>query len=296
MSAVFSMPVRVPETGNSESWRLREGTEISPGRQALTLLGGGDRYEAYVAWDDTLHTTVVAKILRPHLLDDVRARSAIEAEAEALRVLQHPVLVRSFDAALDGPVPHLALEHLDGPRLSTLIRKFGPLAAEQLVPLARQLASAIAYLANQGWVHLDIKPRNTIMTASPRLIDLSVARPIEAARRLRTPTGTDPYMAPEQCDPTLFERIGPPSDVWGLGATLYEALTGEQAFAATGGDRFPQLRQGPPRMPRKAPPVLAGVITAAMAPDPADRPRASEFDGLLEPLADWSARGVRRIR
>lgn len=277
-------------------WRFDAGDPIVPGRRALKLLGGGDRYEAYVAWDERLHIPVVAKLLRRHLVDDPKARAAIAAEAGALERLQHPVLVRSFGAVLDGDRPHLVLEFLDGPRLSTLLRKFGPLAAEQLVPLARQLCSALQFMAGEEWVHLDVKPRNIVMTASARLIDLSVARPTDAARRISRPTGTDAYMAPEQCDPSRFSEIGPPADIWGLGATLFEALTAQQAFPADGGARFVQLRAEPPAVPPKAPPALAAAVRACLANDPEARPTAAELDDMLEPLAEWSTRALRRLR
>jgi serine/threonine protein kinase len=277
-------------------WRFKAGDEIAPGRRALKLLGGGDRYEAWVAWDERLHHPVVAKILRRHLVDDERARAAIAGEAEALAQLQHPVLVRSFGAALDVERPHLVLEFLDGPRLSTLIRKFGPLASEQLVPLARQVCSALAYMAGEGWVHLDVKPRNIVMTSSPRLIDLSVARRATDARQISKPVGTDAYMAPEQCDPSRFYEIGSPADVWGLGATLFEGLAARQAFPDDGRGLFPQLRIDPPPLPDKAPPALVDAVRACLTNDPAKRPTAAALDEMLEPLGEWSARAIRRLR
>jgi tRNA A-37 threonylcarbamoyl transferase component Bud32 len=275
---------------------LAPGSPLSEGRHVLKHLGGGDRYEAYVAWDDRLHTTIVAKALRPHLLDDERALGALRREAHALERLAHPDLVRGFGAVLDGPRPHLVLEYLDGPRLSTLVRRFGPLSPEQLVLLGRRLAGVLAYLETVGWVHLDVKPRNIVMTASPKLIDLSVARPIDDARG-RPGIGTDLYMAPEQADPTRAHGIGPRSDVWGLSVTLHEAVTGEAVFVREiGADRFPQLTALPPALPHKVPPVVAELILAGLAPDPLDRPAAAEFVDRLEPLLDWAARSARRIR
>jgi serine/threonine protein kinase len=285
-----------PASSSTRTWKFRPGDAIDPGRHALKLLGGGERYEAYVAWDDRLHHPVVVKVLRRHLVDDPMARAAIAAEADALERLQHPVLVRSFGASLDTDRPHLVLEFLDGPRLSTLIRKYGPLASEQLVPLARRLCSALQFMAGEGWVHLDVKPRNIVMTSSPRLIDLSVARRVGDARRIRRPVGTDAYMAPEQCDPGRFPEIGPPADIWGLGATMFEALAGRQAFPAGSGERFTQLRTAPTALPDKAPPILAAAVRSCLQDDPARRPTAAELDDLLEPLGDWSARAIRRLR
>jgi len=296
MVGVLASGSNLTTPGPTRRWRFQAGDTIVPGRRALRLLGGGDRYEAYVAWDERLHIPVVAKILRPHLVDDPGARAAIAAEAEALEHLQHPVLVRSFGAVLDGDRPHLVLEFLDGPRLSTLLRKFGPLAAEQLVPLAGRLCSALQFMAVEGWVHLDVKPRNIVMTSSPRLIDLSVARREADARWITRPVGTDAYMAPEQCDPSRFAEIGPPADVWGLGATLFEAIAGRQAFPADGAARFVQLRTAAPSLPDKVPPELAEAVRACLVDDPAARPTAATLDEMLEPLADWSARAIRRLR
>jgi serine/threonine protein kinase len=275
---------------------LPPGGALGPDRHVLRFLGGGERYEAYVAWDERRFAPVVAKVLRPHLLDDAHARAALIREASALDRIAHPAIVRSFGAVLDGPHPHLVLEFLDGPRLSTLIRRFGPLAVEQLVPLTRQLSSALAYMNAEGWTHLDVKPRNIIMTGAPKLIDLSIARPIDDARRLRAPVGTDAYMAPEQCAPDRHGQIGATTDVFGLAATVYEALTGRVAFANIAEERFPQLRPDRPAMPDKAPPGFAEILVRCLADEPADRPTPAELFDLLEPLAGWADRGIRRIR
>jgi serine/threonine protein kinase len=278
------------------AWRLAEGEPLTDTRRVLKYLGGGERFEAYVAWDDRLHAPVVVKVLRPHLVGERRAQRALAREADALTRLQHPDLVRSFGAVLHGPRPHLVLEFLDGPRLSTLIRRFGPLSPEQVVLLGRRLASALAYIATEGWVHLDVKPRNIVVTATPKLIDLSIARPVPDARG-RTGIGTDVYMAPEQCDPARADEIGSPADVWGLGVTLHEAVSGASAYVRTvGGTKFPQLDGPRATLPARAPELLVTVIDRCLADRPEDRPTASEVGDLLEPLSEWAARSARRIR
>jgi serine/threonine protein kinase len=284
----------VPEP--ARVWGLGAGDELATGRHVLSRLGGGDRYEAYVVWDDGLHAAVVAKVLRPHLVDDARARAAIAREATALAALQHPDLVRSFGAVLDGPRPHLVLEFLDGPRLSTLVRRYGPLSPEQAVLFGRRMCSVLAYLETEGWVHLDIKPRNVIMTATPRLIDLSVARLASEARG-HSGIGTAAYMAPEQCDTSRGEEIGHPSDIWGLGATLHEAVSGGQAFPRRrGGPVYPQLAGAPAPLPDRVPIPLAEAIGRCLSDRPEDRPTAAELHDQLEPLADWADRSTRRLR
>ncbi len=153
-----------------------------------------------------------------------------------------------------------------------------------MLTLGLQLASAAHYLSARGIVHLDIKPRNVIMAGPPRLIDLSVALPVEELAAITTPVGTDSYMAPEQCDPVRFAEIGPPADVWGIGVTLYSALAKEKAFPAMPDERFPQLRRRPPVLPSDVPPVLAELVFATLEPRPADRPTAAELGDALEPI------------
>jgi eukaryotic-like serine/threonine-protein kinase len=267
------------------SWAFSEGDEIRPGRQAVRLLGGGHRYEAWLAWDEHLRALVVAKLLRPDQADDLGARRSLAAEASMLERLAHPLLVRTFGAEAAGERPHLVLEFVEGPRLSTLIRRFG-LILEQVVPLALNLASVLHYLAEERVVHLDVKPRNIIMAGSPRLIDLSVARRIDELGSLRGPVGTDAYMAPEQCDPERYHEIGPASDVWGLGVTVHEAFSGELPYPRpTAGLPHPQLAYRP-RPAGGVPPALTGLLMSCLERNTADRPTAAELGDALEPFVD----------
>ncbi|MGH2683639.1 MAG: serine/threonine-protein kinase [Actinomycetota bacterium] len=272
------------------SWTFEEGTKIAPRRSALRLLGGGRRYEAYLAWDEGLFSLVVAKILRPDQVDDPRARSELAREAEALERLQHPVLPRCFESSLDGDRPHLVMEFLDGPRLSTLIRRYGPLAVEQVLPLALQICSALHYMGEASMAHLDVKPKNVIMGAPPRLIDLSIARTVEEARSTRGPIGTDAYMAPEQCGVEGAGEMGLPADIWGLGVTLYEAISGALPFprgARDGGpdERFPQLVLEPAPLPGDVSEQLAVPLLSCLEKRPTDRPTPAELADGLQSLA-----------
>src|SRR5687768_7546151 len=89
------------------SWELEEGDEIAPGRVALKPLGGGNRYEVFLAWDEDLYSLAVAKLLRPDQATDEKALGDLRGESEVLGALAHPVLIRSFDAVLDGERPHV---------------------------------------------------------------------------------------------------------------------------------------------------------------------------------------------
>jgi serine/threonine protein kinase len=269
-------------------WGLGEGDEIAAGLTALRRLGGGSHYEAYEAWDERLHAIVVVKLVRPHLVENAHVLEDLAAEAAMVDRLAHPVIVRGFGAELGGPRPRLVLEHLEGPRLSTLIRREGPLAIEQLVPLALQLCSALHYLREERVVHLDVKPANTIMSGPPRLIDLSIAATFERAAELTSSVGTDGYMAPEQCDPRRLGPVGPAADVFGLGVTLYRAATGERPFPqgdpdGAGAGRWPQLSEpAEPPDPRRAPAAVAEPILACLAADPEARPSPADLAKDLE--------------
>jgi eukaryotic-like serine/threonine-protein kinase len=277
------------EPGRS-SWAFDEGAPIGPGRTVLKALGGGSRYEALLVWDEHLFAIMVAKVLRPELAEDDHALRELRREAEALGRLAHPVIVRGFDAVLDGPHPHLLIEHLEGPTLRRVIKKGGPLPLQQVLPLALHIAAALHYMASERMVHLDVKPDNIVMGVPPRLIDLSIACDLERAARLRGPIGTDSYMAPEQCGEG--GRIGSAADVFGLGATLFHALTGRKPFprephARDSDDpavRFPQLGEEPPPLPDSVPAPLAILVERMLDRDPDARPPAADVAIELEPL------------
>jgi eukaryotic-like serine/threonine-protein kinase len=256
----------------------------------VRALGGGNRFEVFLVWDDALYALAVAKVLRPHLVENERALQDLRDEAEVLELLAHPVIVRGFGAVLDGPRPHLLLEHLEGPTLRRLIRRGGPVPLEQLLPLAAHVGAALRYMEVNRVVHLDVKPDNIVMGIPPRLIDLSIARPVERAARIRSPVGTDAYMAPEQCDPAGHPgEIGTASDVWGLGATLHHALSGAVPFPRPKGAResedpevrFPQLVGDPRPLPGRLPEGLRELIASCLVWRPEDRISAAELvDGL----------------
>jgi serine/threonine protein kinase len=291
-TTLAARPPWEPVPRSRPTWGFVEGDEIAPGRSVLSRLGGGGRYDVYLVWDDARLAVMVAKLLRPDQVEDAGALRELRCEAEALAALAHPVLVRGFDAVLDGRHPHLLIEFLEGPTLRVLIDQGDTLALEQLLPLAMHTAAALHYMAGAGWVHLDVKPSNIVMGAPPRLIDLSVARSVARAKRLRRSIGTDAYMAPEQCLPAHAGTVGPPADVFGLGATLHHAVSGAPPFprerdARESRDpdvRWPQLVAAPAPLPRRIPDRLSSLVLRCLARDPGERPAAAEVAAELEPL------------
>jgi serine/threonine protein kinase len=275
-----------------DSWHFEPGDPLTPELSVISELGGGAAYEAYLAFDEVTYGAVVVKVVRPaQVTDDVTLRG-LRREAATLAALRHPALVRDLRVELEGERPHLVLEHLDGPRLSTLVRKHGPLSPQQYLPLGIEVASALHYMHHQGFVHLDVKPSNIIMGAPARLIDLSVMRTAQEAARLDHVIGTDAYLAPEQADPGRLGKPGPESDVWGLGATLFHAIAGHRPFPD--GDpramevalRHPQVVADTPRLPARTPDEVAKVVLASLERAPTNRPEPAEVADLLQPVLE----------
>jgi serine/threonine protein kinase len=251
-------------------------------------IGGGQVCEVWRAWDERLHASVICKLIRPEQVADESAWRVLRRESAMLARLAHPMVVRQFDAALERPHPHLVLEDLGAPNLRRRLRRRGPLSIEQTLILGRQLASALHYIAAAGVVHLDVKPSNLVRAGPLRLIDFGLARMLARASTLRRPVGTARYMAPELCTPGQRGEIGPAADIWGLGATLHEALTGAPPFA-TGDEakdaspelRYPQLHAPAPALPEGVPPRLEAMIRACLEREPGTRPAAASVAAEL---------------
>lgn len=272
------------------SWDFEEGDEAAPGLYALKNLGGGTHYEAYLVWADDLAYMLVAKMLRPDYAEDKHSIESMRREAAIVARLNHPIIVRGYGASMGGERPYLLLEFLEGPNLSSLLRH-GPIPIEQLLPLGLNLCSALHYLERHRVVHLDVKPRNIIMGMPPRLIDLSVARSFDRAKKISGQIGTDPYMAPEQCAPGERGTIGPAADIWGLGATLYRAAAKRLPFPQAPDadeskldERFPQLHTPPPALRANVPDAFEEAVMACLRPEPSERPSATEMADMLQPL------------
>ena len=275
---------------NDDSWNFAEGDRITPELAAVRRLGGGAAYDAYLGFDEVTWGPVVVKVLRPAQVANPSSLRGLRREVAALEAVNHPVVVRKLRHSFEEDRPHVVLESIDGPRLSTLLRRYGPLQPAQYLPLALDIASALQYLRNIGYVHLDIKPSNVIMGAPARLIDLSLARPAHEAAALDHPVGTDPYMAPEQTDPP---RTGSPtydSDVFGLSATLFEALAGYRPYddgdpdGTAPEDQWPQLTQAPHDLPDAVPAPVAKLVLAGVEREPENRPTPVKIAEGLEPV------------
>jgi serine/threonine protein kinase len=274
---------------------LAPGSEIAPGYEVVAHLRRGNDLDVYDVRSEDRHARCVVKTLRPDRAADDGLRRALLREGALLARLTHPHIVRAYET-LAVPVPAVVLETLTGETLGHLIETTASITTSELAVLGIQLGSALHYLHANGFLHLDLKPSNVI-AEGPRakLIDLSLAR---APGRARSGIGTWHYLSPEQA---RGGELTAAADVWGLGATLFEAATGEAPFdddpdawieagSTTGADeseRYPQLERRARRVRELArvDPRLAAAIDGCLEPNPSERPRLDRLLAELERLA-----------
>lgn len=263
------------------SWGLHKGAEIDPTLVMLEPLGGGSRYEVVAAWDRELFCKVAVKVMRPDRVDNERSLASFEREAMMAEGLRHPNLVRLLRWNAKLPRPYIVLEHISAPSLTDLLDEVGAVSLPEIVLLAIRMLSALHYLHERSLLHLDVKPGNITTGDPPRLLDLSIARFAPGPLLLRHAIGTPIYMAPEQC---RCEHVTPATDIFGLGATLYESFSGMAPFRAgdenapTNEERYPQLVERPEplrEMIPEVPALLDEFVMSCLAPDPRRRPRSA---------------------
>ena len=273
----------------TDSWGLEPGDSIAPDLTTVRVLGGGKQHEVVLATDDRRLTTVVVKLLRPGERSD-SGLAILRDEAGRLEAVRHPGYPRLLELVDHGDRPHLVMEHIEGPRLSRLVKRYGPLALEQLLPLAVDIAGALHYLHSLRMIHLDIKPGNLVVSDRVRVVDLGLARTFEQAAALKGRLGTVSWMAPEQHRPRE-SSIGPQADSWAWGACLLFASTGNWPLSRArkeGGDDWRPTQEDVAAIvvPGSLPEALATAIDDALAWRPEDRPAPAALARRLEPLVD----------
>jgi serine/threonine protein kinase len=261
---------------------LEAGETIAPGYEAIAHLHRSNNFDVYDAWSAERASRCIAKTPIPDLLEDRDLTRGLIREGRLLRKLTHPHIVRAYETIRE-PRPTLILETLSGATLAYLIDS-GPrrLPLTDIAHLGLHLCSAIQYLHRHGILHLDLKPSNIVSECQrAKILDLSIARP---PGRGRKHAGTRNYMAPEQA---RGDYLSPAADVWGIGAVLFEAATGELPFDAPDDeDRYEQLerRAEPVRSYRRVPADFNDLVGSCLEPEPALRPAVGELAGALKEL------------
>lgn len=285
-----TVPEEKPDT--DPRWNFRRGQEIDRRLVVIDTLGTGSRYEAYRAWDRELFCEVAVKVVRPHRVEDERAIAGFEREATIGLRLTHPNLVRVLRWSAAPPRPHLVMEYVSAPTVGDHLEQTGPVSVPEICLLGIRMTSALHHLHANSVLHLDVKPHNVTMGDPPKLLDLSLARTASGPMRLRHSLGTPAYMAPEQCDHGI---VTPQTDLFGLGATLYEGASGMTPFpqgdhsADERSARYPQLEIDAPPLNEveNIPAALSQIVMACLRRDPARRPRSAidvavALHGVLE--------------
>lgn len=258
----------------------------------------------YRAFDPTTGAQVAVKVLlQMHEAEDLRR---LDREARITAGARHPNVVTTLDAGREGAHPFVVLELVDGESLSERLRRAGSLEPLAAARLFEALARGLQHVHDLGVIHRDIKPANVLLdrVGSPKLSDFGLARRTDLGASKLTATGvvlgTPLFMAPEQAS---SGRADPRSDVYGLGATLYQALTGHTPFR--GADVVSVLRAvledeviPPSRLRPDLPAPLERICLRCLARNPADRfaSAAQLADALAAFASTIAAPGGARTR
>lgn len=277
------------------------GARLGP-YELLSAIGAGGMGEVYKARDSRLGRTVAVKILPPALAAEPERRSRFEREVRAIAALSHPHICAIFDVgraapSLPGgvaaqPIDYFVMELLEGETLADRLERQERLPLDAALRIATELCEALDKAHHAGIVHRDVKPGNVMLTKSgAKLLDFGVAKqhsagPIpvgadqtETAGTAGTATaagsivGSVHYMAPEQVEGGTVDGR---TDVWSLGALLYEMVTGMRPFTGESAARVMSaiLTEQPPSLSVRqpvAPALLEHVVTLALAKNPDDR-------------------------
>src|SRR5271165_3377749 len=270
---------------------LSSGTKLGP-YEIQSPLGAGGMGEVYRAKDTRLDRTVAVKILPSHLSDNPEARQRFDREARAISSLNHPNICTMHDVGHQDGIDFLVMEFLEGETLAERLLK-GPLPTELVLKYGVEICEGLERAHKSGVVHRDLKPGNVMLTKTgAKLMDFGLAKATPGATPASSLTmtishpsadqpltaegtivGTFQYMSPEQ---TEGKEADARSDIFSLGAVLYEMATGKRAFtgksqasivAAILASEPPPISIAQPM----SPPALEQVVKSCLAKDPEER-------------------------
>jgi len=268
---------------------LAAGQRLGP-YEIVAALGAGGMGEVWRARDTRLGRDVAIKVLPAGLAQDEQFRKRFEREARVISSLSHPNICTLFDVGEEAQLHYLVMEYLEGEALADRLQK-GPFPLHDVLKYGQQIASALHAAHRQGITHRDLKPGNVVLTKSgAKLLDFGLAKtaaegasPIDGHTSLATEAkplteqgtilGTFQYMSPEQLE---GQEADARTDIFALGAVLYEMATGRRAFqgktktsliAAIVKEQPPPIAEAQPLTP----PALQHVVDKCLAKDPDDR-------------------------
>jgi serine/threonine protein kinase len=267
--------------------------------QLLRELGQGGMGHVYLARHTRLQRNVALKLLDESFAADPQFRSRFEREMAVIGQMDHPNLIRAYDAGVENGRLFLVMELLDGSDLYLLVKEGGALPLADACEAVRQAALGLHFAHQHDMVHRDVKPANLFLTrgGTVKVIDLGLARvvthqlAVTVLSSLPTTMGTPSYMAPEQWDNA--SAVNHSADIYGLGDTLFFLLTGQPPFAGLETDSWRALMEAhtslpPPCVRDLRPDVPVGLASLAarmLAKKPEQRPvSANEVAEALVPF------------
>jgi serine/threonine protein kinase len=277
--------------GTSDEAVAAQATPASFGKyRVVRILGEGGQASTLLAFDPDLRCHVVLKVY--HRACTPTEQEKVLSEGQALVRVRSPYVAQCYGVERQDGVPALVIEYIPGRNLREQ-HKVRPLDLAQSLELTKQLAEGLAAVHACGLLHRDLKPDNVLIgdDGRPRLIDFGLAAAL-ASTELASISGTLPYMAPEQVRGQA-ERIDARTDVYGLGAVLYELLTGRPPHeGATREELWQAARAGdvvPPRQfNRRVPRAVNDLCLCCLAKDPTQRfASAAELAGAVRRLQWW---------
>jgi serine/threonine protein kinase/Tol biopolymer transport system component len=276
---------------------LTSGTKLGP-YEIQSPLGAGGMGEVYLAKDTRLERTVAVKILPGHLSDDPDAKQRFDREARAISSLNHPNICTMHDVGHQDGIDFLVMEFLDGETLSSRLVK-GPLPTTLVLKYGIDICEGLERAHKSGVIHRDLKPGNVMLTKTgAKLMDFGLAKSISAGAppsssltmtitkagnisasadqpltAQGTVVGTFQYMSPEQAEGNEADAR---SDIFAMGALLYEMVTGKRAFTGKSQASIVAAILASEPAPISVtqpmtPPALAQVVKTCLAKDPEER-------------------------
>ena len=281
--------VRRADAGADNGAVARPGQLLAGRYRIDRVVRRGGMAVVFAAFDTRLARTVAVKVLH---FDDPSARSRFDHEVRLLASLDHPGLVRVYDAGEEGDDAFYVMELVDGPSLADQLAQ-GALPEAETVVIGRQVAEALAFIHERGIVHRDVKPSNILLAPGgpARLADFGIARLLDSARMTSSGLviGTAAYLAPEQI---TDGAVGPAADIYALAIVINESVTGRPEFAGTPAEVAAQRLSGRTPVPAVADARLGTLLAAMLVTDPDDRPPARDVGAMLAAIGKGPALSV----
>ena len=208
---------------------LRPGVYLQNRYEVLEQVGSGGMSEVYKAKCHKLNRLVAVKVLKEEFSSDAGFVSKFKMEAQAAARLSHPNIVNVYDVIDEGKLHYIVMELIEGVTLKGYIARKGKLEAKESIGIGIQVAQGIAAAHEQGIIHRDIKPQNVIisMDGKVKVTDFGIARGVSTQTLTSAAMGSVHYISPEQARGGYSDNR---SDIYSLGITLYEMLTGRVPY------------------------------------------------------------------